>query len=47
MGAKDAVFLVESLGLQARIVGVGRVRAQSIPAGNTLVKGQTIQLRLK
>jgi hypothetical protein len=28
-------------------VGVGKVAAQSIPAGNVLRKGQTIQLRLK
>jgi cell division protein FtsI (penicillin-binding protein 3) len=47
MGAKDAVYLVESLGLKARITGVGRVAAQSIPAGHTLQKGQTILLKLK
>jgi cell division protein FtsI (penicillin-binding protein 3) len=47
MGAKDAVFLAESMGLKARVVGVGKVRAQSIPAGNTLRKGQTILLKLK
>jgi cell division protein FtsI (penicillin-binding protein 3) len=47
MGAKDAVFLAESMGLKARVVGVGKVRAQSIPAGNTLHKGQTILLKLK
>lgn len=46
MGAKDAVFLLESLGLKARIVGIGKVKSQSIPAGNSLNKGQTIQLRL-
>lgn len=46
MGAKDAVYLLESLGLRARISGIGKVKSQSIPAGNTLHKGQTIQLRL-
>lgn len=46
MGAKDAVFLLESLGLKARIAGIGKVKSQSIPAGNSLNKGQTIQLRL-
>lgn len=45
MGAKDAVYLLESMGLKARITGIGKVRSQSIPAGNTLRKGQTIQLR--
>ena len=47
MGAKDAVYLLESLGLKARITGMGKVRSQSIPAGNTLQKGKTIQLRLQ
>lgn len=46
MGAKDAVYLLENMGLKARISGVGKVKSQSIPAGNTLRKGQTIQLRL-
>ncbi len=46
MGAKDAVYLLESMGLKARITGIGKVKSQSIPAGNTLRKGQTIQLRL-
>lgn len=46
MGAKDAVYLLEGLGLKARLTGVGKVKSQSIPAGNTLHKGQTIQLRL-
>ncbi len=47
MGAKDAVYLLESLGLKVRIEGVGKVRSQSVPAGNTLRKGQTVQLRLR
>lgn len=46
MGAKDAVFLLESLGLKVHITGMGKVRSQSIPAGNTLNKGKIIQLRL-
>ena len=46
MGAKDAVYLLESLGLKVKITGIGKVRSQSIPAGNTLQKGRTIQLRL-
>ena len=47
MGAKDAVYLLESLGLRVHLSGMGKVRNQSIPAGNTLVKGKTIQLRLQ
>ena len=46
MGAKDAVYLLESLGLKVQIVGIGKVKSQSILAGNTLQKGKTIQLRL-
>ena len=46
MGAKDAVFLLESLGLKVHLAGMGKVKSQSIPAGNTLHKGRTIQLRL-
>ena len=46
MGAKDAVYLLESLGLKVQISGMGKVKSQSILAGNTLQKGKTIQLRL-
>ena len=46
MGAKDAVYLLESQGLRVHLSGMGKVKSQSIPAGNTLVKGKTIQLRL-
>ena len=46
MGAKDAVYLLESIGLKTRLSGMGKVKSQSIPAGNTIRKGQTIQLRL-
>ncbi|GHT50333.1 penicillin-binding protein [Bacteroidia bacterium] len=47
MGAKDAVFSMESAGLQAVIVGKGVVVAQSIPAGGKIVKGQTVKLTLE
>ena len=46
MGAKDAVYLLESRGLKVRLNGVGKVRSQSIPGGNRIVKGQTIALTL-
>ena len=46
MGAKDAVYLLESLGLRVHLIGIGKVKSQSIPSGNTLYKGKTIQLRL-
>lgn len=47
MGAKDAVYLLESLGLRVQISGMGKVKSQSIPTGNTINKGRTIQLRLQ
>ena len=46
MGAKDAVYLLESAGLKVQLSGIGKVKSQSIPAGNILHKGKTIQLRL-
>ena len=46
MGAKDAVYLLESLGLRVRLHGVGQVKSQSISSGAALHKGQTILLTL-
>ncbi len=39
MGAKDAVYLLESRGLKVKIHGRGKVRHQSYPAGKEIVKG--------
>jgi cell division protein FtsI (penicillin-binding protein 3) len=47
MGAKDAVYLLESLGLKVQLTGLGKVKKQSIPAGNNISKGKTIQLKLQ
>ncbi|MDR0938669.1 MAG: transpeptidase family protein [Mediterranea sp.] len=46
MGAKDAVYLLESKGLKVRLVGVGRVKSQSIANGTMARKGQSITLEL-
>lgn len=46
MNAKDAVYLLENLGLMTKINGRGMVRSQSIKAGSQLQKGQTINLQL-
>lgn len=46
MGAKDAVYLLESLGIKVKINGVGKVKAQSLPYGKHFSKGEFIQLRL-
>jgi cell division protein FtsI (penicillin-binding protein 3) len=46
MGLKDAVYLAENAGLKVNITGRGRVIGQSVPAGATLKKGQSITLFL-
>ena len=46
MGAKDAVYLLESKGLKVRLNGVGQVKSQSIAGGTRAVKGQTIHVTL-
>lgn len=47
MGAIDATFMLESVGLQVTILGRGTVIGQSIDAGTACVKGQTIAITLK
>ena len=47
MGAKDAVYLLESKGMKVRLTGVGKVVKQSVPKGSTIRKGETITLELK
>lgn len=47
MGAKDAVYLLESKGLKVRLSGVGKVRSQSLTQGTLVRKGQTIGLELR
>jgi cell division protein FtsI (penicillin-binding protein 3) len=39
MGAKDAVFLLESRGLKVKLHGSGKVKRQSYPAGKEIMKG--------
>lgn len=47
MGAQDALYLLESVGLKVQINGVGRVRQQSLRAGTKYYKGSTIVLTLR
>jgi len=47
MGARDAVFLVESRGLRSRIVGRGKVVEQSIRPGHEVKKGMVCRLVLR
>lgn len=46
MGARDAVFLLESRGIKSVIHGRGRVKSQSYQAGTPIVKGRTCILTL-
>lgn len=45
MGIRDALYILENLGLNVEIEGYGRVKQQSIKPG-TRVHGQTIRIRL-
>jgi cell division protein FtsI (penicillin-binding protein 3) len=46
MGAMDALYLLENLGLEVRMVGSGVVRRQSITAGTRATKGREIIIEL-
>ena len=47
MGARDAVFLLESRGLKVRIEGAGHVVSQSMAPYSKYKKGQTIHIKLR
>jgi cell division protein FtsI (penicillin-binding protein 3) len=44
MGAKDALYLLSSMGLKAHISGRGKVISQNLNPGAKFKKGQSIQL---
>lgn len=46
MGLKDAVYLLENMGLQVAATGRGRVANQSLAAGTAFIKNQKIELIL-
>jgi cell division protein FtsI (penicillin-binding protein 3) len=46
MSGMDAVALLENLNLKVKVIGVGKVKKQSIPAGQSLDKNKTIVLEL-
>ncbi len=47
MGAADALFMLENAGLRVNISGHGKVTSQSLVAGSSFTKGQTISITLK
>ncbi len=46
MGAKDAVYLLENMGLKVELKGRGSIRKQSIPAGSRVTSGQKVILEM-
>ncbi len=46
MGLKDAMYLLENMGLKVQVVGRGSVRNQSIPPGTLIRPGETIKLEM-
>jgi cell division protein FtsI (penicillin-binding protein 3) len=46
MGLKDALYLLESMGLKVTVSGKGKVANQSIVPGAVLAKGLTVKLEL-
>ena len=47
MGAKDAVYQLESRGLKVKLHGRGKVKSQSYPAGKEIMKGSECVLTLE
>lgn len=47
MGAKDAVYILEKMGLVTRIKGRGKVRSQSVAPGHRISEGSVITLTLE
>jgi len=46
MGLKDALYLLENLGLKVMMKGRGKVQTQSIVAGTPLTKGTPVTIEL-
>jgi cell division protein FtsI (penicillin-binding protein 3) len=46
MSARDAVYMIESLGMTAHVIGYGKVSKQSIPVGRPVYRGGVIELIL-
>ncbi|RYY57095.1 MAG: PASTA domain-containing protein [Chitinophagaceae bacterium] len=46
MGLRDALFLLERMGVKVSVSGKGKVKSQSLPPGTTLQKGTAVVLEL-
>lgn len=47
MGAKDAVFILENMGLNVQIQGCGKVISQNLKSGTLAKKGSTVLINLQ
>jgi cell division protein FtsI (penicillin-binding protein 3) len=47
MGARDAVYMLESRGVKARVHGRGKVKSQSIFAGTAIKEGMICELYME
>jgi cell division protein FtsI (penicillin-binding protein 3) len=47
MGAKDAIYILEHMGLKVNLTGRGFVKEQSIAPGSKVIKGRQIILKLE
>jgi cell division protein FtsI (penicillin-binding protein 3) len=46
MGLKDALYLLENMGMKILVKGKGKIIVQSVAPGTILVKGVTVMLEL-
>ena len=46
LGLKDAIFILENIGLNVKVYGKGKVRQQSLPVGQGFTKGERIVIEL-
>ena len=47
MGAKDAIYLLQSCNLSVEIEGYGRVKSQSLEPGSDIKRGETIRIEME
>ncbi len=47
MGASDAVYVLESVGMKVKLKGTGHVKKQSVPYGSAIHKGMPCELTLQ
>lgn len=46
MGLKDAIYLLEGMGMQVEVFGSGKVVKQSVPVGRRIKEGSIVKIRL-